>query len=1828
MPILIFKSVFSKLAQSVVVVGLSYGFLTTLSIGPSYFFLMQTRVMEEESEKDIASTTGFVVGQLMMFVSVFYLPMHLALMQPYTIYILVGLYFFVHVVSSKNEDFLDYESGPTTKNLIRKCSILCFFMNTFILQIFNVCMIPSSTLSRLVDIYMFRCDNKILFLMSSFVAWFIGQILLTKWFGLVFLWIRQTYAYAYGSKQYKGFLLHWKFTLLDWTYISSKNQVFRIFSVTIFIFYLSRVQYLHSLEVGNAYQREKKEKRQEGKTTFKTKDTQKDTKLVIQDQLGIQEITYLGIEKILVTQLFDFRRFYRPLRYIRNNSLYENSVQGIPVQNNMGQYYFGTCVSDGIKRISMKYRPGFEDFLEWLPKRIAFVYSYLFQKQIKLRRLSQSSKSQEYLYQNWISKNEQKKYNLINELKSRIKVLEEKEGFFVLDMLEKRTRLCNDKNEQKCFSKHKDPLLNGPNRNTIDISEIERFRKWIITITKNEDLKETIEKSEKMEDSKEKEETKKELGSMPILMLDPITSIKFMSPINRLRMMERIARTSRTTLYTTIVTEKIVTEKSSDKTAKITEKVTKIPKFTRVLPDIFKDEYAEMQKNVPTWVRDLRDAVEILEENWAEEEEEEENWDEGKDAEEEEEEERPDEGKDVEEEEEEEGERDPYWMADIFLRRYKNIPIYTIDKHDIDEDGIDEDMLEEGMLEDEKKMKKGDMLEDQKKVLFNNDTNDTELEEQPEQVTLIHYLKVTDLDRDLIQGTIRPLRRKTVTWDLYQPCPRSPIFLDRTENGISSFLRRRFFSVFDLFLKLFERMNLILRNSAGRKLEWKISQEEEMDSEEEKKTREMEKKQEIKQNEEDRRELLGRVWDENQHIRGFLLLTQSFLRRKIVLPSLIIAKNLVRMILSQSSEWDEDFKECEKEIHVKCTYDGLELSETEFPQNWVYEGIQIKIVNPFCLKPWRSQNREEKPRKSCFLTVLGKETNLPFGSARRQPSFFRPIYKAIYKELQKKMRKVQKKFLPLFEVFKEKKGGIIQKGNKRKVYEPTKNGKDSKIVKNVLNEPTIGIGSINWTIESLIERKIQDYSDGTIRIRNEIEQITKENNKILFTCDDKRTESPKSIWKIFQRKSIRLIRKFHYFRKFFIEKTYVNILRWMINNLSRTRINSKLFFESIKKRIKKFIYKNKTNKEGRKETVNFFCTQKKNQDYDLSSLSQAYVFYKISQSALLNKYNLRSLLQYHETYPFIKDEIKDYCRGIFDCKSRHEKMTKSQLWKNWLRSHYQYNLSQNKWSQLNPQEWRNRMQQHYMFPNKDSMTLDSYQKEKDNVLDYVKQNPYGFDPLSNQKEKLQKQYRYDLLSNIYMNFGDKKKNLAFSQFGNIAISDHLEDTFFLWKKKYLDRKYLDCRILLTKNSNIDTCTNNNKLIKTWVHTLIAGYQNTQERIKNKNTQTEEDQKEDRKKNENKKKEFFDWKKMNQEYKKSVEREKIVRSKPWFFPELVLLLNEYKKKPWITPIQLLLFDLDLCQDKKNDKKKEPESKNEKKVQVDFGTYLRKELGEEEKKMEVRKVNDIEEFYFLLKKSFLHQFKLDNPHIREDIMSNIEGGYHLLKLWKEYLKKKKEGGPISRTRDPKKWISAIIRKQELDLQPMSIVRDSNPSESGRILLENKFLIFEEFRLCQKIDEKSILYQMLSIDTSLVNQNQHQSQDFLRPEDILSSRRCRELRILSSFNYPNVTDRKSFYINKYMNRFDFNKENITNSGNENDITNSGNENDITNSGQLLNVFNEEELNTDANEFVKYKSFLWPNYRLEDLLCMNRYWFDTNNGSRFSMLRIRMYPQSRIKK
>nr|YP_010349728.1 hypothetical chloroplast RF1 [Vitex trifolia]YP_010465791.1 hypothetical chloroplast RF1 [Vitex bicolor]UNW57100.1 hypothetical chloroplast RF1 [Vitex trifolia]UQV81409.1 hypothetical chloroplast RF19 [Vitex negundo]UUL99738.1 hypothetical chloroplast RF1 [Vitex bicolor] len=221
-----------KIINSVIVVGLYYGFLTTFSIGPSYLFLLRAQVMEEGTEKKVSATTGFITGQLMMFISIYYAPLHLALGRPHTITVLALPYLLFHFFWNNHKHFFDY--GSTTRNSMRNFSIQCLFLNNLIFQLFNHFILPSSMLARLVNIYMFRCNNKMLFVTSSCVGWLIGHILFMKWLGLVLVWIRQNHSIR------SNVLIRSNKYLVS----ELRNSMARIFSILLFItcvYYLGRI---------------------------------------------------------------------------------------------------------------------------------------------------------------------------------------------------------------------------------------------------------------------------------------------------------------------------------------------------------------------------------------------------------------------------------------------------------------------------------------------------------------------------------------------------------------------------------------------------------------------------------------------------------------------------------------------------------------------------------------------------------------------------------------------------------------------------------------------------------------------------------------------------------------------------------------------------------------------------------------------------------------------------------------------------------------------------------------------------------------------------------------------------------------------------------------------------------------------------------------------------------------------------------------------------------------------------------------------------------------------------------------------------------------------------------------------------------------------------------------------------------------------------------------------------------------------------------------------------------------------------------------------------
>nr|UVW79858.1 hypothetical chloroplast RF19 [Gymnocarpos przewalskii] len=1860
-----------KIINSVVVVGLYYGFLTTFSIGPSYLFLLRAQVMEEGeegTEKKVSATTGFIMGQLMMFISIYYTPLHLALGRPHTITVLALPYLLFHFFWNNHKHFFVY--GSTSRNSMRNLSIQCVFLNNLIFQLLNYFILPSSMLARLVNIYMFRCNNKMLFVTSSFVGWLIGHILFMKWVGLVLVWIQQN-----NSIRSNVLIRSNKYLVSE-----LKNSMARIFSILLFItcvYYLGRMPspiFTKKLKETAETKESEEETDVEIEKTSETKQeeegfTEEDPspslfseekedpdkidetekirvngKDKTKDEFhlhlketcykksptsysGNQDISKLEIlkeenknlfwfEKPLLSLLFDYKRWNRPTRYIKNNR-FENAVR-----NEMSQYFFYTCQNDGKQRLSFTYPPSLSIFWEMIQRKIS---------------LSTTEKLlYDELYNYWIYTNEQKKNSLSNEFANRIAVLDK--GLFYIDVLDKKTRLCNDKTKKEYLPKINDPFLNGSYRGikkkvfSSSIINETAVKNWIDGIFRNK-IHSLLRNDYNYHEFEQKKDTFNKISIS--------TEIGHFMPL-----MSQFAGESTFNLNGI----SLLPEEGQIKKQKNSKLLQKWIYRINIKKDI---GIKEISKKVARWSYNLID--------------------------------------DLEQEEKQYEEDDAPTDHQIRSRKAKRVVIYT----------------------------------------DNEENTDTDYTDEPDEIALIRYSQQSDFRRDIIKGSMRVQRRKIVIWKLFQANIHSPLFLDRVDKS----------SLFSV--KISRLIKGILKNSMVKKSEFKI-----YDYTEKAIKKEKDKKKEFKREEKKRKEnariKIAEAWDRiifAQIMRGLTLVTQSIFRKYVILPFLIISKNLGRIFLFQLPEWSEDFKEWNREMHVKCTYNGVQLSENEFPKNWLKDGIQIKILYPFCLKPWRrsmiepltygDQMKEEEQNQKenfCYLTVLGMETELPFGSPRKRPSFFQPIFK----ELDKNFIKLIKKWVQVLKIVKEHiifflrvpietkkwiiqnllllKKKIIKKLTVNPILvfvlkeESSQIKKDSTIINHTISESSTQTQFSDWInySDSVAEQKKKDLVNRIKAIKKKIKNISSEKKKRLQTKNvnfnptkthygTTRSDSPKNLGEIVKRRNTRLIRKSIFFFKFVKERVYVDIFLYLINI---PRINIQLL---AKKLIQKYISNNQTNHEQiakiNKKTIQFISLIKKSFLYiyiinknskifsDLSYLSQAYVFYKLSQVKMVNLYKLKSVLQYPETSLFLKNEIKEYfgIQGINHSELKIKTLTNSGLnqWKNWLKfkSNSQYDLAQIKWFRLLPHKWYNRVTEHCEGENKNFQKNDkwnSYQKDEflnsKNTKNY--ENALWFLPDQPPNNKKKKNYRYDILAYNFIFYEDKKdsynyrkplpikknkelsynyniekKNLIHMEW-SIPITNYLGINTITDIDKNPDRKYFDWKI-------IDFSIRNKVDIQAWINISTNSNKNTKTESEHKNyqivdkintkdlfyhTTSAEINRSDRKKN------LFDWMGMNEE----ILSRPISNLEFWFFPEFFLLYNAYKMKPWVIPMNLLFSNCNLSDkfiENKNinrkkkanpfirsitpNKKKyfELENRNQDEKELVSQGALGSDVQENSESLLSNQQKDIEEnsrgsdmknrrkkkrssteteLDSLLKSYLLFQLKWNNS-LNQKIINNIKVYCFLLRLT-----------------NPREITISSIERREINMDIMRIQKDSTLSQ----LINGGILLIEPIRLSVKDDGQFILYQTLGI--SLVHKSKHQNNkkkyienvdkknldesipthqrvtkkrtkryfDLFVPETLLSTRRRRKLRILICLNSRNKKDNALY------------KNTISYKGNE-----------LKNCSQFCNE--SKNLGREKTLFIKLKIFFWPNYRLEDLAGMNRYWFDTNNGSRFSILRIHMYPR-----
>nr|YP_010512777.1 hypothetical protein Ycf1 [Machaerium brasiliense]UXL84184.1 hypothetical protein Ycf1 [Machaerium brasiliense] len=1774
-----------KIMNSVVVVGLYYGFLSTFSIGPSYLFLLRARVMQEGTEKKLSATAGFITGQLIMFISIYYAPLHLALGRPHIITVIALPYLLFHFFGKNKKNFLNY--GYKNPNSIRHFSIQRIFFTNLIFQLFNPLVFPSSILVRLVNIYMFRCNKKMLFLTSGFVGWVIGHIFFMKWIGLIFVWTQQK-----NFIQYKVPIRSNKYIISEFPI--SISQIFIVSLFILCLYYLGRTPLpfikINKKKRSGIQESSKIEKKKmnvertyeaTGTKQEKNISTEKDAYSYLFEKkdknsykINESEEKKISVfEKSLVTIFFDFKRWKRPLRYIKN-ARFENVVR-----NEISQFFFYTCKSDGKERISFMYPPNLSTFLKMMEKKMdPFTTEKSFYDEF-------------YNYNYWNSRNEEKKKKLSNEFLNRAEVLDKE--LIPLDIFEKRIRLCNEETQTKNLPKIYDPFLNGPCRGRIQnclLSSIktETYKKNEIWINKINALliKNHPEFEQKM-DTFDKKSLLIEISFFFNLIRK--FSDKSVSSLN----FEGLV------LFPEYAQVKVNSEKKQIKllfdairTDLNEKRIVKKKKWIGI---------KEIRKEVPRWSYKLIDELEELE---------------------------------LEEKNEEE-------KHEIRSRKAKRVVIFTFTN----------------------KSKNNNTYR------YTRDTNNTD---KNRELALIRYSQQPDFRRDIIKGSIRAQRRKTITLKLFQKSLHSPLFLDKIE-------KTSFFS----FLKNFEPMRQMIFMFQN----WMRTKEESLISdytEEYKKESEEEGERNKKEKEEKRRIEIGEAWDSiifAQVIRGYLLITQSILRKYIILPSLIITKNIVRMLLFQFPEWSEDFRDWQKEMYIKCTYNGVQLSETEFPKKWLIDGIQIKIIFPFRLKPWhRSKLRstEKDPMKKeakkrgdfCFLTIFGMEVEFPFSSYPRNPfSFFHPILK----KLNKKKKKWKNNFFLVLNILNEKTKLFLNFLKERakwiiksilflnekikrlptlfllrfkKIYGLSESQKDSTISKinPMIYESTIRIQSVNWTTCSLKKKKIKDLNDERKRIIKKIKKITTEkggfsskknisSNKESYYA--KRLELKNSIWKILQKRNPLLTRKSqnplldhksqHSFFKSLMERVYLNIFLCII---SIRRIDVQLFLESrTRKRIpNKSIYNNETNKERTDKTnqslIQFISLLKKynnnnirntnsQNSCDISSLSQAYVFFKLSETQVINIYKLRSAFKDHGKSFFLKNEIKYFFFGIqriLDSKLRQKKPPNSVMnqWTNWLlKGHYQYDLSQRRWSRLVPQKWRNRIHDRRVSQKKKMKKRDSYEKTR--LILY-----------KNKQLKKKKQYEYDLFSYKSINYADNKHSyifgygLPFQANKNKAISYNYNTR----KQKIFD---------LTSDISIKNYIAEDALL-------------------------------DMEKNMDRK--YLDWMGMNEEILNcSISNREFL-----FFSKFFIFFNAYRSNPWIIPIQFLFSDFNIFNINKK-KKNVSENKNitgrkkiidifrsskKKKLEFELGTQnqakveytgrvdLESPLSTQEKDIEedytgLDRKEDInkpqskskmeEELNLLLKRFLIFQL-IWKGSLNQRVMNNIKIYCLLIRL-----------------KNLKEIAITSIQKGELSLDIMMIhnQKDFTLTElkKNKKLINEGIFIIEPVRLSRENDEQFFMYQTIGLsliqkskcqinkkyqekkkshvdkkklyksiprtrDQKITENKEKNYYDLLVPEFFFSARRRREFRILMSFTSRNSAHRKTTFYNKKK----------------------------RNNNNCCKVLAEnKDLDREKKKQMNFYFFLWPNFRLEDLACMNRYWFDTYNGSRFSIVRIHMYPRLRIR-
>nr|AWS06637.1 hypothetical chloroplast RF19 [Mitrastemon kanehirai] len=1343
-----------KIINSIFVIGLYFGLITTISVEPAYIFILQAQVEEKKAhEKRIAAITGFILGQLIILFSIYYTPLYLIFYQPHTITIMVlpyWLFIFFKKNPKKEKSFKGFLLKKSNNKLInntnyfRDFTIIFTFINNFIFQILNNFILPSSVFFRLLNIYMFRFKNndKFLFLTSTFLAWLIIYIFILKYteialnfifkkknisninkisskfilnlFKYFFFKIRNfffKYLVKVGLIKLNPILfnrlkkLKWKNLTHKYFIINLKMSVTQIFNIILFILCLFNL----------------------GRMPFPIL-TRKFILTIPKKEKKIENIYNLNSEKISLTldeSILEFIKNYLKKKINLNNDREE---------------YLRKLFNE--KKSIFFYKIPNPSLSIYLLNRIR---PYWFEKPLVILLFNYNRWNQPLRYINILDDEINKQTNAIKKEVSQYffntcqSYGKKRISFTFPPSLKKFNQIIVKVFDFKIDFTQDDTEWILKNNNKFEIFKakikikIEKLDESLLLLKLNKfpqnlKLLETIliiilEKKKQLCKNKRKKKY------LPIIY-DPLFSLFCGS---HRRIITDVYPVSKELYYYSNniykkkfnkfnkIYKKLYQEQETFNLKIIMQKILMLIINFPAIELTEKIKIEKVKKKIPLWPYKL---IEDIDMNLIEKDE---------------------------------REARHLFLRQLRTRKLKSVIGFT-GKSDIDNE------------------------------------NTSNSSENSEQTTIItpRYFEKSDFRRGLIKGSIRVKRRKTVTFKNIQINVHSPIFLDRIRKW-------PLFRFFDIIYNYFKKYINFFVNIKSLKKKNNIY----------KKKLHYEKFKKLYK--EKSRLKIAEAWNGiifGQIVRGVMLITQLFLRKYIKLYFFIIIKNIIRIFFFESTEWYEDLKRLKKEIYIKCTYEGIPLSEEENSQNLLIKGFQIKILSPFQLKIG-----QKKKFQYVFLTVWGGEAKHPFGPNRKRQSTFKSIFQPIFKKLKSKKDKYIYNIYIFFYLKKNYFNYIINK--LLNTYLNTylhKNYKDIininiiisfknciyilrniiylkinilskkiyiffylniinckvnlhkyKYIKNIkkliyniyINIYIIYFKSIYLNLLNIFNniyviiyniskvkvsknknviiikqkrRRIDDVTDDVIKDISKIKNIN-------FKLRTYKIKKKKKKYKFYFDKFIKFIFDFKLKNKIFF--FYQNIKLYIKFNIKtlkkKTRFirNFKLIKKLIIKNIFIFIIKackiyikiSKVNNKNKYKPCNF----------DLSYVTQAYVFYKLAQTEINNisKNELRFILKYKGTSFYIKNSIKKK-----------------------LKFYYQYNLYQIK-----------------------------KLKSKFNKYSLLKLN------LLKKQIKIKKSYRYNFLCYKYINFENYKNNNLLKKQINSNYDYNILSDLILKKKIYELKPY-------------------------------------------------------------------------------------------------------------------------------------------------------------------------------------------------------------------------------------------------------------------------------------------------------------------------------------------------------------------------------------------------------------------------------------------------------